>query len=98
MVDCVGYPYLVFSRQCQVYPYSSPSPSFVAPFSSIVVLHNIARVQVHISMSHTAIHSFSHSHAGYAGMVEGVVQSYIFESVTKIYCDHFGQIHHSSKV
>jgi hypothetical protein len=45
MVDCVGYPYLVFSRQCQVFPYSTPSVSVIAPFSSIVILHNIARSQ-----------------------------------------------------
>ena len=46
MVDCVGYPYLVFSRQCQVFPYNSPTPSLASPFSTMVVLHSIAHTQV----------------------------------------------------
>ena len=64
MVDCVGYPYLVFSRQCQVFPYSSPSPSFVAPFSSVVVLHNIARTQVRTHpYTHTITHQYPYNNA-----------------------------------
>lgn len=55
MVDCVGYPYLVFSRQCQVFPYCTPTASVIAPFSTIVVLHNIARSQVRFPYFYTPI-------------------------------------------
>lgn len=57
MVDCVGYPYLVFSRQCQVYPYNSPTPSLASPFSTMVVLHNIAHTQVSETVSLTPFSS-----------------------------------------
>ena len=46
IVDCVGYPYTVFCRQCQVYPYNLATPTLGAPFSTTVVLHHIAQTQV----------------------------------------------------
>lgn len=46
MVDCLLYPCSVFSRQCQVFPYTPSSPSVSAPLSSLVVMHNIAHTQV----------------------------------------------------
>jgi len=46
IVDCLTYPYTVFSRQCQIYPYNLATPSLAAPLSSAVVLHQIAQTQV----------------------------------------------------
>jgi len=45
-VDCLAYPYIVFSRQCQIYPYNLATPTLAAPLSSAVVLHQIAQTQV----------------------------------------------------
>lgn len=45
IVDCLAFPYTVYCRQCQVYPYYRVSPSPLAPFRSIAALHRIARTQ-----------------------------------------------------
>lgn len=46
VVHCLGYPYIAFSRQCQVYPYNSVRPSLLAPLSTTAVLYRIAQSQV----------------------------------------------------
>ena len=46
VVDCLAYPYTVFCRQCQVFPYNAATVSISAPFSTTVVLHHIAQTQV----------------------------------------------------
>ena len=46
MVDCVAYPFVVFSHQCQLYPYYAASPSLLAPFRTLMVMNNIMHGQV----------------------------------------------------
>ena len=45
-MDCLTYPFVVFSRQCQFYPYNITRFSVAAPFSTIVVLNHILNSQV----------------------------------------------------
>lgn len=45
VVECLCYPYTVFSRQCQAFPYSQAAFSLTAPLSSALVLHNMAHNQ-----------------------------------------------------
>ena len=46
IVDCLAYPYTVFSRQCQVFPYNAATLNLSAPFSTTIVMHHIAQTQV----------------------------------------------------
>ena len=50
IVDCLAYPYTVFCRQCQVFPYNAATVSLSAPFSTTVVLHHIAQTQVRVAL------------------------------------------------
>lgn len=53
IVDCLAYPYTVFCRQCQVFPYNAATVSLSAPFSTTVVLHHIAQTQVRVASDGT---------------------------------------------
>lgn len=45
IVDCLTYPFIAFSHQCQFYPYYTVVPSVISPLRTLVVLNNIANAQ-----------------------------------------------------
>lgn len=46
IVDCVTYPFIVYSHQCQLYPYYTVGVSLMAPFRTLIVMNNIVHSQV----------------------------------------------------
>lgn len=46
IVDCVTYPFIVYSHQCQLYPYYTVGPSLMAPFRTLIVMNNMVHLQV----------------------------------------------------